>query len=114
MLTDFQKFTDFQCVLLLQHGKRLGDNRVHPKLAAACLLEQSLTLNKFSASIPLRLWAEEGRTINLLHSSPKKSQGVKSDDRGGHFSKTLSSFSVRLIHLSGRFSFKYARTESFQ
>ena len=27
MLTDFHKFTDFQCMLLLQHGKRLSDNQ---------------------------------------------------------------------------------------
>ena len=27
MLIDFHKFTDFQCVLLQQHGKRLGDSQ---------------------------------------------------------------------------------------
>ena len=74
MHTDFQKITEFQCVLLLQHGKCLGDNRVHLKLAAPCLLHQSLTLKKFSASMPLRSWAEEGRKLNVLHSPKEKNR----------------------------------------
>ena len=36
--------------------------------------EQSLTLKKFSASIPQRLWAEEGRKLNLLHNAKEKNR----------------------------------------
>ena len=107
MHTDFQKITEFQCVLLQQHGKRLGDNRIHLKLTAACLLYQSLTLKKFSASIPLRSWAEEGRKLNLLNNHKEKNRKGSSQVIAGailarlcHHSQHLQSIFLADSHSS--------------
>jgi len=61
-----------------------------------------------------KIWrlAESGgtKTVSFTNPQKKKSHGVKSRDRCGNRINASSSFTVRPIHLCGKFRLRYRRT----
>jgi len=61
-----------------------------------------------------KIWRLAGnggtKTVSFTNPQKKKSHGVKTRDRDGHHINASSSFSVRPIHLCGKFRLRYPRT----
>ena len=75
---------------------------------------QHITIDQsHSGDTVAKIWrlAESGgtKTVSFTNPQKKKSDGVKSGDRGGH-RINASSFPVRPIHLCGKFRLRYPRT----